>query len=443
MVTSVIGKIFLEAYNAKYGTSYSAEQFFKKVFYPLFYDHQKYMMSAGNSPLENPKIVWNSMVLGKCDYESPKRRRERYDLLLNKINTGIPDASYAIGYPSSDVFATTSGQVSNISSPNSIEEIYLSWIGAALGIGVEGGWSIFFYEANILLDVCEGWNIYRNFLNKTKILKGNQITTWNGQWLVHRYSKVYCKENPLANIDNQIFTNCKAKKWMGCIELSLQTWTKILISISTYYPLSKLMSYIYSFGTTNTTIGFIPFDLSQITRPIKLYQRFFGMESGHKAEKLWGTAVGFAKVCQQGVIGIRAMEPKGLRDYIGKGKIPKLSDKEEQIISFNVYQSWIMAMLNNQDLWDKAQEFASELYKYSSSGNRAKTVNTNKVKMVLEANNKMNFMKSMVDIVEDAEDMEKMKEMASIVNIMPSDNVPYFLTLIRFHYATFTNTKKK
>lgn len=166
MVTSVIGKIFLEAYNAKYGTSYSAEQFFKKVFYPLFYDHQKYMMSAGNSPLENPKIVWNSMVLGKCDYESPKRRRERYDLLLNKINTGIPDASYAIGYPSSDVFATTSGQVSNISSPNSIEEIYLSWIGAALGIGVEGGWSIFFYEANILLDVCEGWNIYRNFLNK-------------------------------------------------------------------------------------------------------------------------------------------------------------------------------------------------------------------------------------------------------------------------------------
>ena len=102
-----------------------------------------------------------------------------------------------------------------------------------------------------------------------------------------------------------------------------------------------------------------------------------------------------------------------------------------------------MAMLNNQDLWDKAQEFASELYKYSSSGNRAKTVNVNKVKMVLEANNKMNFMKGMADIVEDVENVEKMKEMASIVNAMPSDNVPYFLTLIRFHYAIFTNTKKR
>ncbi|WP_300229663.1 hypothetical protein [uncultured Bacteroides sp.] len=443
MVTSVIGKIFLEAYNARYGTSYSAEQFFKKEFYPLFYDHQKYMMSAGNSPLENPKITWNSMVLGKCDYESPERRKERYDLLLKKINTGIPDASYAIGYPSFDVSATTSGQVSNIFSENSIEDIYLSWIGAALGVGVEGGWSIFFYEANILLDICEGWNIYRFFLNNTKVLKGNQITTWNGQWLVHRYGKLYCRDNPLANIDNQIFSKCKANKWIGCIEFSLQTWVKILISISTYYPFSKLMSYVYSFGTTNTTIGFIPLDLSQISRPVQLYKKFFGMDSGHKAEKLWGTAIGFAKACQQGVIGLRAMEPKGLRDYIEKGKMPRLSDKEEQIISFNVYQSWIMAMLNNQDLWDKAQEFASELYRYSSSGNRAKTVNVNKVNRLLESTNKMNFMRSMVEIIEDAESIEKMKNIAFIINNMPTDNVPYFLTLIRFHYATFNNTKKK
>ena len=137
------------------------------------------------------------------------------------------------------------------------------------------------------------------------------------------------------------------------------------------------------------------------------------------------------------------MEPKGLRDYIEKGKMPRLSDKEEQIISFNVYQSWIMAMLNNQDLWDKAQEFASELYRYSSSGNRAKTVNVNKVNRLLESTNKMNFMRSMVEIIEDAESIEKMKNIAFIINNMPTDNVPYFLTLIRFHYATFNNTKKK
>ena len=279
-------------------------------------------------------------------------------------------------------------------------------------------------------------------LNNTKVLKGNQITTWNGQWLVHRYSKLYCRDNPLANIDNRILMECKTKKWIGCIEFSLQTWVKILISISTYYPFSKLMGYVYSFGTTNTTIGFIPLDLSQISRPIQLYKKFFGMGSGHKVEKLWGTAIGFAKACQQGVIGLQAMEPKGLKEYY-EGKIPKLSSKKEQIISFNVYQSWIMAMLNNEDLWYKAQDFASELYKYSTSGSRAKTVNANKVNRVLESTNKMNFIKSMVDIIEDADNIEGMKEIVSIINAMPTDNVPYFLTLIRFHYATFNNTKKK
>ena len=52
-------------------------------------------------------------------------------------------------------------------------------------------------------------------------------------------------------------------------------------------------------------------------------------------------------------------------------------------------------------------------------------------------------MKRMVEIIEDAECIENMKNIAFIINNMPTDNVPYFLTLIRFHYATFNNTKKK
>lgn len=56
MITSNIGKIFLDAYNEKYGTSYDARTFFLEQFYPLFFDQNKYMMTAGNSPLENPKL---------------------------------------------------------------------------------------------------------------------------------------------------------------------------------------------------------------------------------------------------------------------------------------------------------------------------------------------------------------------------------------------------
>ena len=48
MIASQIGKIFLEAYNEKYGTDYDARRFFIEVFYPLFFNQRKYMMTAGN-----------------------------------------------------------------------------------------------------------------------------------------------------------------------------------------------------------------------------------------------------------------------------------------------------------------------------------------------------------------------------------------------------------
>lgn len=36
MITSNIGKIFLDAYNEEYGTNYDARTFFLEQFYPLF-----------------------------------------------------------------------------------------------------------------------------------------------------------------------------------------------------------------------------------------------------------------------------------------------------------------------------------------------------------------------------------------------------------------------
>lgn len=46
MITSNIGKIFLDAYNEKYGTSYDARTFFLEQFYPLFFDQNKYINSS-------------------------------------------------------------------------------------------------------------------------------------------------------------------------------------------------------------------------------------------------------------------------------------------------------------------------------------------------------------------------------------------------------------
>ncbi len=437
MITSTIGKIFLQAYNEEYGTSYDARTFFIEQFYPLFFDQNKYMMTAGNSPLENPKLKWDYMLNGKKPYETKEKRKERYDKLLDKIEHSEADASIARGYPSLDVTATTSGQVTDLKLPVRAEDVYLSWFGDALGVGVEGGFSILFNQKGILLDIYKGWKLYRQALNGTPLLKGNQINTWNGQWLAHYYDKrLFDSDNPFAN-----FAPYNTNK-DGIINLETQSWTNVLIGISRTYRDSQVLGSIYSIGQTNTTIGFIPFDLTQIRRPIQFYQKYFGMDDGRKAESLWGTALGFKTACMNGAIGIKSMEPKGLREYIftrgDKGiKLPKTPKNEEQTINFNVYKIWILAMLNNEELWDKSQRLAELLNESSVDKDKAhSTKRKNLVENVLASVNKKQFIAAMTDVIAFAPSKDEIRGIVKDIHEMPTDNVPYFLTLLRFQYQS-------
>lgn len=437
MITSNIGKIFLDAYNEKYGTSYDARTFFLEQFYPLFFDQNKYMMTAGNSPLENPKLSWDDMIKGKKPFETPEQRKIRFEKLIKKIEESEADASIARGYASLDVTATTSGQVTDLKLPNSQEEIYTSWIGDALGIGVQGGFSILFSKKEILLDIFEGWKLYRKCLNETSMLKGNQINTWNGQWLSHYYDpREYNADMPLAGY-NPFNVNKD-----GIISIDTQTWTKILIDISKKYRNAQILGYIYSIGQTNTTIGFIPFDLTQIRRPIHLYEKIFGMSNGRNAESLWGTAIGFKTACTYGAIGIKAMEPKGLRDYIySKGdkvpKQPKTPKNEDEQINFNVYKIWILAMLNNDELWEKSQELAELLNEASSDKDKSiSTKRKNLVETMLNATNKKQFIAAAAEVVSFIGKIDEFKGIVKEIHGMPTDNVPYFITLLRFQYKT-------
>lgn len=437
MITSNIGKIFLDAYNEEYGTNYDARTFFLEQFYPLFFDQNKYMMTAGNSPLENPKLSWDDMIKGKKPFETPEQRKIRFEKLIKKIEESEADASIARGYASLDVTATTSGQVTDLKLPNSQEEIYTSWIGDALGIGVQGGFSILFSKKEILLDIFEGWKLYRKCLNETSMLKGNQINTWNGQWLSHYYDpREYNADMPLAGY-NPFNVNKD-----GIISIDTQTWTKILIGISKKYRNAQILGYIYSIGQTNTTIGFIPFDLTQIRRPIHLYEKIFGMSNGRNAESLWGTAIGFKTACTYGAIGIKAMEPKGLRDYVySKGdkepKLPKTPKNEDEQINFNVYKIWILAMLNNDELWEKSQELAELLNEASSDKDKSiSTKRKNLVETVLNATNKKQFIAAATEVVSFIDKKDEFKGIVKEIHGMPTDNVPYFLTLLRFQYKT-------
>lgn len=433
MITSVIGRIFLDAYNEREHTGYDAKTFFIEKYYPLFFDGNKYMQWVQNSPFVQMKSGQ------KVETLSSDERREKLEELICKIQNGTKDASVAIGYSASDEkgYATTSGQVTSLEIKVTHDEVYLSWIGASLGVGVKGGLSILFSNPLLLLSIYDGWAFYRAALDNNQKLKGNQIASWNGQWLAHRYDKrAFDAENPMSDFNPYVSDKDAS------MSVAVQSWTKILINLSQNFSGQNLLGYVYSLGQTNITVGFIPFILSQIRRPIDLYIRFFGMKNWRQAEELYGTAFGFDRACQAGAIGLKALEPKGLKDYMEKGKLPKYTDNEEQTIKFHTYQTWIMAMLNNEDLWVQSESFAHVLKEYSAGSKNAKTDRTNKVKALLGALNKKEFIRNLTDIISEVDDVSKLMETAKLVNDMPADNVPYFLTLIRFHYAAIINLNK-
>ncbi len=438
MYTTTIGKTFLKAFNNKYNEKHTAKTFFTDVFVPLFFDHQKYLMTAGNSPLENPKISWDDMMKGKKQFETPERRNERINKILYKIENEPIDASIAVGYPVISPTAPTTSQVSNITLPDTKQDVYYSWIGAALGIGVKGGINILFDNEALLIDIYEGWKYYRDYLNKNNELKGNQINTWNGNWISHRYDSYgYDEDDPIIGM-NPLKPNNK-----GLSEISTISWVKVLMRISEKLSSSTIIGFLYNIGQTNTTIGFIPFNIPELKRPHLFYEKIFGdsalLKDRNAIENLYGTAFGFRAACQSGSIGINALEPKGLKSYLpskknGK-KVSIKSDDNEQQLKFNTYLIWILAMMNNEKLWDLSRKFAQKLLDYRTGAEKGRKNRDNDVNSLLESATNKQFLQNLIPIIEEAEKVDDYEELGKIVNTLPKDNFPYFNTLIRFQYA--------
>lgn len=491
MITATIGKVFLEAYNKKYHTNYDAKTFFVEVYHPLFFGSRKYLQWVQNSPFvqglesassgefgvkeilkdENGKtktfknkdeinsylksqyanyldeiieIKDSNLKQVKVLLKITDRQITRMlDSFIEKINKKeIPDASIAPGFPASeeDCFATTSGQVTNMNIETTKDDIYLSWIGASLGVGVNGGY-LLFSQTDILLDLFEGWGQYRKIVDGIDTLKGNQVNSWNGQWLIHRYDKRnFDPEQPMAGFP-------PFEKATDGMNIVTQSWTKLFIRIAQHIDKGKLIGYVYGLDPKTRlpiTIGFIPINLESIRRPIDLYQKLFGMSNneGNKAEDLWGTEYGLKESCKLGVIGVKSMQPQGLKQYMmpekgGKVKMPKYDEK--QIINFHTYQIWLLAMLNNEELWNKSIEFAQTLQTYVNNDKQNSTKKSHMVEKILASTSKKNILLALSEIASDVESFNKIEENAKIIHMMPTDNVPYYLTLIRFHYAGLSN----
>lgn len=458
MIAAIIGRTFLKEWNQREMKNLSAKEFFEQEYFECFYNHPKYMQWVTNSPFVQMKAGQKPHLLNDDD------RKEKLENLHTKIENGEQDASIAIGYPASEEkeFATTSGSVTDLDLGLSQEDVYYSWIGGGLGVGIAGGYSIFFDQPDILLSIYEGWKVYRNYLNDSTLerMRGNQINTWNGQWLNYSYSKRYREgfdflqlhSNGIFSVDDKV------------IEINTINWSELFFNVSQKFSAQTLTGYVYSLGQTNKTLGFYPFHFEKARTLINYYKILFGeqeaIQDAKQYESLFGLHI--KRACELGSIGLQALEPKDLRKYFGNDSNLKLakpnlsvkkdeSDEDyatrtanaknkdyENLVTYRTYKTWLIAMItkNKEESLEYTAEVAKALHEY-----RAATTKTDRKNLIqselLVAKSKKAFLDAVITIIKDVDDksLETMKGLRDRVHMMSAEDFGYFVVLLKFDYA--------
>lgn len=443
MITSVIGRQFLAAYNAAYGLNLSVAEYFEERFIRLFFDHPKYLMEGGNSKLGNGFGKFKTVTR---EYLMPPYERQVRIKAFLKMMLDNPAGSSPLGYHTIDFGKISSSQVSNVTQDPTTEEAMLSWVGGALSIGVEGGLLILIPIAEVLLKIEEGWHTYRNLQTQQQSLRPNQITTWNGQWLNH-YSSLIEKSasSPLPA------TAYSVDK--GVISVATISWVKVLAALTKLINDSEkpITSYVYKLaGKGNTTVGFVSMDLAGFRKLGIFYRRLFGDSEYASNQQLinevFGSGFGFERACQSGAIGIYALLPEGLKgiraNHITAKKLPKSNVAEKNnsvfLVSTHTYITWLIAMMKDESLtlWARAQEAGELLVQHQGGGRHINTTNANAVNEVIQASSHRLFIEALRALIKSAStsNLDKLENLAQEVDKMPRDNFPYFHTLIKFCY---------
>ena len=432
MITSIVGRTFLNAYNKKFETNFSAKQFFEEVYFELFYNHPKYLQWVTNSPFVQMKSGQ------KVDKLSVEERKEKLLSLYEKIANEEPDASFVLGFPASEVkeYASTSGLVSDIKINTSEDDIYLSWIGSGLGIGVAGGFTLLFDDADIALQAFQGWKVYRKYLNDEVLskLRGNQINTWNGQWLTYSFGTEFKSDFDFTRLESEgIF-----KVDTILIEINTVNWSQLFFSLSQLYANSDLTAYVYGFGQTNKTIGFIPFQFKSGNKIKIVYNKLFGGDyqiNKKQFESLFGMHI--KRACELGSIGLHALRPDSLKKYMSENKKLTFNNVDDTII-YHAYKTWLVAMLtkNKEEITDYTLELAGIILRYRNAG--SKTDRKNLIEQdLLGAKSKKGFIEALSNMIKDlgSGDLDSIKKLKDEVHLMTNEEFGYFCTLLKFDYA--------
>lgn len=431
MITTVVGKTFLKKYNKEMKTTLTAKEFVSSVFFNYFFNHQKYFIWQTNSP-----FVQGVTKSKKLTTEELQRK---LDDLHEKVEKISPDASFAIGFPAAEEkeYATTSGLVTDIVLDVSKEDIYYSWIGVGLGIGVAGGYCLLIDDEEILWKMYQGWEVYRSLLNDDALssMRGNQINTWNGQWLTYVLGKDF---DP--NFDfNTLVSYGIIKSTDKLIEVNTVNWSNLFFSLSRLYPNRVLNAYVYSFGQMNKTIGFIPLYLNSAKRLIDTFKALFpyteNQYKAHEFQSLFGIHI--KRACEMGAIGMRALRPDSLKKYLNKDENLKFK-KEGDLLNYRIYKTWLIAMIssNKKETVEYTEQIAKLLLEYRKEAKKNDRTNLINERL-LNNSSKKEFILALADMLPDltVEQSIILKELRNKVHLMTNEEFGYFRTLLKFDYA--------
>lgn len=459
MFTITVGNTFLKEYNRRNRTQYSPKEFYEEVFFEIFFNHPKYLWWVQNSP-------YVQGISKKKPFFEANERAEKLEQVQEKIESGERDASFVIGYSASEVksFATTSGLVTDLEIKISDDDVYLSWIGGALILGLEGGVGVLFDDPEICYETFEGWKVYRKYLNDPVLdrLRPNQIHTWNGQWLTYKLGREFRPDFNFDTLKSEGVFKVDTDK----IEVETIPWTRMFFSLSNRFPNEEKLGNIFSLGQTNKTFGFYPFYFKSARKLVEIYQKLFSEESyamnKHEFESLFGKHI--KRSCELGAIGLQALEPKNLSKYFGKDSNLKLREpnysrkksesdedyRERQqklkekdnlnLITFQTYKTWLIAMItkNKEELLDYTSDIAKALVKYREGARGTERKNLLEKKL-FATTKKRDFLKALNDIVTDSsvekDIIEQMKELRDRVFLMNDEDFSYLALLLKFDYA--------
>jgi uncharacterized protein YnzC (UPF0291/DUF896 family) len=447
MYTSYIGRRAIDLYNEHLhdGEPLSTKEFFDQVFFPVVFDDEDYLMQAGNSKFgqlvrQRKKDKREAEEKGISWEEEKPRRRQRAlsDFHSLSEDYGQPHNHVVVGGSARKMSATTSGQVTNIDHPVDADAIYCSWVGAAAAVGVSKGLTMLIDEDTTLLALLEGWSQYRTLLSQTSGLKDKQIETWNGWWLTHRLSEDFRSNAPLSQKPD-----IRGRKHL---KLATQDWVNIMFTLAKNVEDETVTAYVFSIGQRNTTIGFRQLYLNEARYLVELYRQLFKERSGvgiSQFAQLYKTEDGLKAACRQGAIGLRALRPKDLDDYSPGDDEGDwfTSDSNSSLdnTTYRTFLTWIIAMLNNEDLIDTTEQLAEALRDYAQSDTKGRVTKKRTAEQVLKANHRREFLESLSAVVEDdATHAALIDEIGDEVVKMPSNDFPLFATLLRLKYKVFS-----